>query len=151
MRTTYQLDSSDLKAAIELWMSAQGTPVTDADTFKTLLPKAGPAVEAFGGKFIVRTENITKLDGNHATIELGDGVLALCTLPASEAADPEPAKAAAGALDLSAFSSMLNAKWKTGTSTAASKPLAPQTGQIRNFRIATLNPDTKSLTVTLVS
>ena len=31
--------------------------------FKTLGPKAGPANEAFGGKFIVRTEAITSLDG----------------------------------------------------------------------------------------
>jgi uncharacterized protein (DUF1330 family) len=36
--------------------------VTDADVFKTLGPKAGPANEAFGGKFIVRTEAITPLD-----------------------------------------------------------------------------------------
>ncbi|HWZ52961.1 MAG TPA: S1 RNA-binding domain-containing protein [Granulicella sp.] len=100
------------------------------------------------------TGRITKLDGTHATIELGDGVLALCTLPAPETTDtaePEPAKATAGALDLSAFSSMLNAKWKTGTSTAKPKPEAPQPGQIRNFRIATLNPETKTITVTLAS
>jgi hypothetical protein len=33
--------------------------VTDTNLFKTLGPKAGPANEAFGGKFIVRTEAIT--------------------------------------------------------------------------------------------
>jgi uncharacterized protein (DUF1330 family) len=37
--------------------------VTDPNLFKTLGPKAGPANEAFGGKFIVRTETITALDG----------------------------------------------------------------------------------------
>jgi uncharacterized protein (DUF1330 family) len=37
--------------------------VNSPDVFKTLLPKAGPAVEAFGGKFIVRTEKIVELDG----------------------------------------------------------------------------------------
>jgi uncharacterized protein (DUF1330 family) len=37
--------------------------VTDPNLFKTLGPKAGPANEAFGGKFIVRTEAITALDG----------------------------------------------------------------------------------------
>ena len=37
--------------------------VTNPDLFKTLGPKAGPANEAFGGKFIVRTEAITPLDG----------------------------------------------------------------------------------------
>jgi uncharacterized protein (DUF1330 family) len=37
--------------------------INDADIFKTLLPKAGPAVVAFGGKFVARTENIVDLDG----------------------------------------------------------------------------------------
>jgi uncharacterized protein (DUF1330 family) len=37
--------------------------VTDPDVFKTLLPKAGPANDAFGGKFIIRSENISALDG----------------------------------------------------------------------------------------
>ena len=97
------------------------------------------------------TGRITKVDGRQATVELGDGVFALCTLPATEPAPKEESKPATGALDLSAFSSMLNAKWKTGTSTAKANPEAPQTGQVRNFRIATLNPDTKSVTVELVS
>jgi len=54
-------------------LHAQATPhayaivdiseVTDPALFKTLLPKAGPAMAAFGGKFIVRTENVTALDG----------------------------------------------------------------------------------------
>jgi len=34
----------------------------DAD-FRTLLPKAEPAMNAFGGKFVIRTENITASDG----------------------------------------------------------------------------------------
>jgi uncharacterized protein (DUF1330 family) len=37
--------------------------VTNPDLFKTLLPKAGPAMAGSGGQFIVRTEKITPLDG----------------------------------------------------------------------------------------
>ena len=37
--------------------------INNPDVFKTLLPKAGPAADAFGAKFIVRTENIVGLDG----------------------------------------------------------------------------------------
>jgi uncharacterized protein (DUF1330 family) len=37
--------------------------VTNPDVFKTLLPKAGPAMAAFGGKYIVRTDKITNVDG----------------------------------------------------------------------------------------
>jgi uncharacterized protein (DUF1330 family) len=37
--------------------------INNPDLFKTLLPKAEPASAAFGGKFIIRTENIVGLDG----------------------------------------------------------------------------------------
>jgi uncharacterized protein (DUF1330 family) len=37
--------------------------IGNPDLFKTLLPKADPAAAAFGGKFVVRTENIVGLDG----------------------------------------------------------------------------------------
>jgi uncharacterized protein (DUF1330 family) len=37
--------------------------ITNPDVFKTLLPKAGPAMTAFGGKFIIRTAKISNLDG----------------------------------------------------------------------------------------
>jgi uncharacterized protein (DUF1330 family) len=37
---------------------------TDPDLYKTLLPKAGPAMAAFpDAKFVIRTQNITALDG----------------------------------------------------------------------------------------
>ena len=32
--------------------------ITNPELFKTLLPKAGPANDAFGGKYVIRTENI---------------------------------------------------------------------------------------------
>jgi len=38
--------------------------ITDADTFvKQLLPKTTPAMEAFGGRYIIRTDKITAIDG----------------------------------------------------------------------------------------
>ena len=37
--------------------------VTNPDGFKTLFPKAPPAVAAFDGQFLTRTEKITALDG----------------------------------------------------------------------------------------
>jgi uncharacterized protein (DUF1330 family) len=39
------------------------TEVTNPDLFKTLLPKAGPAMTAAGGQFVIRTEKIMALDG----------------------------------------------------------------------------------------
>jgi uncharacterized protein (DUF1330 family) len=37
--------------------------ITDPEGFKALGPKAGPANAAFGGKFIMRSDNITASDG----------------------------------------------------------------------------------------
>ena len=37
--------------------------ITNPDGFKQLFPKAPPAVAAFGGEFVTRTEKITALDG----------------------------------------------------------------------------------------
>jgi uncharacterized protein (DUF1330 family) len=37
--------------------------ITNEAEFKTLLPKAGPSNAAFGGQFVVRTENIVAVDG----------------------------------------------------------------------------------------
>jgi uncharacterized protein (DUF1330 family) len=37
--------------------------INNADVFKSLLPKTGPANAAFGGKFLIRTDKITNLDG----------------------------------------------------------------------------------------
>ena len=54
-------------------LHAQGKPgayaivdiaeITDPDTFKTLLPKAGPAMAGSGGQFIIRTEKFTPSAG----------------------------------------------------------------------------------------
>jgi uncharacterized protein (DUF1330 family) len=37
--------------------------ITDAELFKQIGPKAGAPTDAAGGKYIVRTNNITSLDG----------------------------------------------------------------------------------------
>ena len=37
--------------------------INDADAYKTIMPKAAPAAEAAGGKFVIRTDKITSLDG----------------------------------------------------------------------------------------
>jgi uncharacterized protein (DUF1330 family) len=37
--------------------------INNPDVFKTLFPIAGKAIDEFGGKYTMRTENITGLDG----------------------------------------------------------------------------------------
>jgi uncharacterized protein (DUF1330 family) len=78
MKTSYNLAiavaaGAAVGGSVIQGLHAQGTPptyavvdisnVTDPEGFKALVPKAGPATAAFGGKFIVRTENIMASDG----------------------------------------------------------------------------------------
>jgi uncharacterized protein (DUF1330 family) len=37
--------------------------INNVDVFKTLIPKTGPAVAAFGGKTVIQTDNVTVLNG----------------------------------------------------------------------------------------
>ncbi len=92
-----------------------------------------------------------------ARVELGEGIVAPCTLPAATQAEAPAAKAGA-ALDLSALS-MLGSKWKTSNETVkpgkAVKPAVTAggeiaAGQIRSFKILTLDAATKKLTLELV-
>jgi small subunit ribosomal protein S1 len=97
------------------------------------------------------TARILKITGSEARIELGEGIYATCTLPAAAAAPVAEAAAPAATLDLSALTASLNAKWKGGPSAPKSTADAPQQGQIRTFRIATIDPETKTIAVTLLS
>ena len=95
------------------------------------------------------TARILKIDGGTARIELGEGIYATGTLKLAEPAADEPKPA--GTLDLSAFSTMLNAKWKGGPSAPKSASEAPQQGQVRNFRIVRIDPESKTIAVELSS
>jgi small subunit ribosomal protein S1 len=97
------------------------------------------------------TGRVVSVDGNVARVELGEGILVHCALPAPKAAEPE-APAATGAVDLSAFSSMLKNKWKTGDSPAAASSKSAdevKAGQIRSFTITSLDPEAKRLEIAL--
>jgi uncharacterized protein (DUF1330 family) len=78
MKTRYKLAIAVIAGAavggsVVQGIHAQATPptyaivdvssVTDAEGYKALFPKAGPAVAALGGKYLVRTENIIATDG----------------------------------------------------------------------------------------
>jgi small subunit ribosomal protein S1 len=90
------------------------------------------------------------VDSRTARVELGEGIVATCQLPA-ESAEEKPSEAKA---DLSALSAMLQSRWKTATTAkkAASAPVtaeAPRAGQIRNFRIVQLDRDRKAIELEL--
>jgi len=102
------------------------------------------------------TGRIVSIDNGVAQVELGDGVICACKLPAEapvqEVPAPEPA---AGQVDLSAFSAMLKNKWKTGADAPSAKSKAtgseaPKPGQVRNFRITELDQAAKRIGLELV-
>jgi small subunit ribosomal protein S1 len=80
-------------------------------------------------------------------VELGEGIEGVfSTKPASEAAETA---AAAGKVDLSSLSSMLQARWKGGASSGAAKPEAIGAGQIRSFRIGKMEPEARKIELEL--
>jgi small subunit ribosomal protein S1 len=81
-----------------------------------------------------------------AVIELGDGIRASCKL-AAVAAPASENKTGSGA-DLSALTSMLQARWKGGAPSAnQAEPLAK--GQVRSFRIVSLDRATEKIDLEL--
>lgn len=98
------------------------------------------------------TGRLLGMDGRTARVELGEGILATCQLPAEAAEE----KASETKADLSALSAMLSSRWKTATTvkeTVVAAPAAaeaPRAGQIRNFRIRQLDREKKAIELELV-
>jgi small subunit ribosomal protein S1 len=103
------------------------------------------------------TGRVASVENGVAQIEVGEGIHAACKLPAvaveSVAVESKPTSEG---VDLSAFSSMLKNKWKTGSvapsgsssgQKTAEGPVAP--GQVRKFRISDLDAATKRIQMEL--
>jgi small subunit ribosomal protein S1 len=97
--------------------------------------KAGDAVSG----------RVLDVKGDLARVELGEGVVGTCRLTGTKS-NEQQAPATTGNLDLSALSSMLSARWKSGpASGSSSKSEQPAAGQIRSFRIARVDAEKKQI------
>lgn len=85
--------------------------------------------------------------GKFVRIELGEGIQGYCRT--SDSAETAGTSQTGQAVDLSALSSMLKARWKTGAAPAGSKPEALRVGQVRSFRITSLDTATKRIELEL--
>ncbi|HLV89016.1 MAG TPA: S1 RNA-binding domain-containing protein [Candidatus Sulfotelmatobacter sp.] len=85
--------------------------------------------------------------GERARVELGEGIIATCTMIAQAAPKPESRDEAKA--DLSSLSSMLQARWKGGSAGPA-KPEPVRAGQVRSFRIVKLDRAAKTIHLELV-
>lgn len=83
--------------------------------------------------------------GEQARVELGEGIYATCKISAPTGTKNEVSQSKA---DLSALTSMLQARWK-GSSAAPAKPEAVRAGQVRSFRIVKLDRASKSIELEL--
>jgi small subunit ribosomal protein S1 len=88
---------------------------------------------------------LVDVSGARAKVELGEGVFAHCKI-----AEPKREEAPAGAAkaDLSALTAMLQAKWKAGEGAKAAEE-APRAGQIRTFKIVSIDPAQKKIELEL--
>ncbi len=89
---------------------------------------------------------IVETASGRARVEVAEGVIATCRLPAASASKEEDLRPSA---DLSQLTSMLSARWKGGGETSAAPPELARVGQIRRFRILTLNAGEKSVELEL--
>jgi small subunit ribosomal protein S1 len=91
---------------------------------------------------------LVEVNGNKATVELGEGVIGTCQLKAiaDAAAMPQKTKAT----DVSSLSAMLAARWKQGGSAGPSKEMA-RAGQVRSFRISHLDAAKRLIELELAS
>jgi len=84
----------------------------------------------------------------YARVELGEGLMAECALPKEK---KNQAEAGAPPADVSTLSAMLSAKWKQGASVAGGNIGEPlRAGQVRSFRISTLDAAAKRIQVEVV-
>ena len=84
--------------------------------------------------------------GDRARVELGDGIHATCRVGA--AAAPQGEAAMSSKADLSSLSSMLQARWKTGSG-GPPKAEPARAGQVRSFRIVKLDRPAKKIELEL--
>jgi small subunit ribosomal protein S1 len=82
-----------------------------------------------------------------AVVELGEGIRAACSIAASSADKAE--SSGGGGVDLSSLTSMLSARWKGGAGAVERKPEPLALGQVRSFKIVTLDRETETIKVEL--
>jgi small subunit ribosomal protein S1 len=105
------------------------------------------------------TGRMVEVSDASASVELGEGIRVLCRMdvahgPAGKklpesSVSAESNSGAQRRPDLSSLGSMLQARWKGGTTASDAKPEAVRAGQIRKFRIAKLDASTKKIELEL--
>ena len=116
-------------------------------SMKQLIPTGIDEYLAEHNEGDVVTGRLMDDSGSQPRVELGDGIHATCKMSAAAPAKievPAPSNT-----DLSSLTSMLQARWKSGSSpTPKAEPA--RAGQVRSFRIVRLDKGAKKIEVELV-
>lgn len=92
---------------------------------------------------------LIELTGDNTIVELGEGIRANCAISAN--IEPKVSTRSEAKLDLSALSSMLNARWK-GEAKPSNTQVDPlYVGQMRKFKIVSIDRDTKQIGLELTT
>ncbi len=86
---------------------------------------------------------VVSVSSDTAQVELGEGVHGTCRITQSGAESQE--QASSGTFDLSALTSMLSARWKSGSAGMSTRQGELVPGQIRSFRISRLDRQAKQI------
>jgi small subunit ribosomal protein S1 len=98
--------------------------------------------DVVSGRLIECTED-------NAIVELGEGIRANCAV--SVTTEPAASSQSEAKIDLSALSSMLSARWKGETKALGAHAEPIHVGQVRNFKIATIDRETKQISLELTT
>jgi len=90
---------------------------------------------------------VMSISGDTAQVELGEGVRGTCRITQGGAESQK--QASSGTLDLSALSSMLSARWKSGSQAGSTRQGELVPGQVRSFRISRLDAESKQIDLEL--
>lgn len=93
------------------------------------------------------TGRVSDVKEGRAKVQLAEGVTGNCALP--KAAGAATSAAGSGSVDVSSLGAMLKARWREGSGSDTDKNQV-RIGQIRQFKITSMDAESKRIEVTLV-
>jgi small subunit ribosomal protein S1 len=93
----------------------------------------------------VVTGRVVDVSGGRAKVELGEGVTAFAALPQQK----KEAAASSAKVDLSSMTAMLASKWKSGGGGESGQPEGVRAGQVRSFKITSIDVEKKKFEIEL--
>jgi len=96
------------------------------------------------------TGRVVEVRNDRLKVELGEGVFATCKVNSEDGENAKSGSGNPGKGDISAMTAMLAARWKSGPEYEADKQVA-KVGQIRQFRISSLDAPAKRVAIELIA